>query len=55
METKEEKHYNFTNTCIYCGKKFTTDNFFVEVCDNCQNEYVDFLVKSHKNLKKDWQ
>lgn len=53
METKEEEQYHFTNTCIYCGKKFTTDNFFIEVCNNCQNEYVDFLVKSHKNLKKD--
>ena len=53
METKEEKHYTFINTCVYCGKKFITNNFFMEACSNCLNEYADFLVKSSKKIEKD--
>ena len=52
MKTKEEKHYNFTNTCVYCGKKFEAESLFVEICPICQSEYIDFLVKSNKKDKK---
>ena len=50
----QEKQLTFNNTCVYCGKKFTTENFFIEVCPKCQNEYINFLIKSHKKIEKDW-
>lgn len=53
-DEKQQKEYIFTNECVYCGKKFQSENFFIDVCPHCQVEYADFLLKSHKKLEKDW-
>ena len=51
---KEDKKITFKSTCAYCGKTFESENFFIDVCPKCQDDYVNFLVRSHKKVEKDW-
>ena len=46
MEKKDL--FKFENICIWCGKKFETDDIFRSVCDECLSEFTDIVMKSYE-------
>ena len=52
MDTKNE--FLFEQTCICCGKKFKSESFIKDVCDECSLEYVYLLLEEDKKSKNNY-
>ena len=53
LNKTEENEYRFRTKCEYCGKKFLTNSFFIDMCPKCMEEYSNFLVISDQKSTKD--
>jgi len=48
---EDNKEIMFEQTCVCCGKKFKSESFIKDVCDECSLEYVNLLLEEDKKSK----